>query len=161
MTILQEIAISTGCAIVVTRHWKKGTGPASERGANSIEIRNVARGSMVVGLHPENPDIHVLAPEKGNYKKGGGQSYGFRIESCNVTFGDGKEFDLGRVLPVGPVDVTADDLALAEAKPSKGVSVVGQAREAILQALLDGPLTAEALQIYVKGKGSALLTWAS
>jgi putative DNA primase/helicase len=158
MTILHEIAISTGCAIVITRHWKKGLGPASERGANSNEIRNVARSSMVVGLHPDNPDIHVLAPEKGNYKKGGGQSYGFRIEPCNVTFGDGKEFDLGRLVPIGPVDVTADDISLAEAKTSKERSAISEARQALLQALLEGPLHIVELSERVKGDGHAQRT---
>jgi hypothetical protein len=155
MTVLQEIAIETGCAIVVTRHWKKGTGAASERGANSNEIRNVARSSMVVGLHPDNPDIHVLAPEKGNYKKGGGKSYGFRIEPHKVMFGDGEEFDLGRVVPIGPVDVTADDLALAEARTSKERSALSEARQAILQALLEGPVLALDLLKRLKSAGHA------
>jgi hypothetical protein len=114
---------------------------------------------MSVGLHPDNPDIHVLAPEKGNYKKDGGRSYGFRIEPRDVVFGDGTIFDLGCVVPIGPVDVTADDLSLAAARTSKERSAVNEARNAILQALIGGPLLVLDLLGRVKKDGHAEKTF--
>ena len=53
--------------VVAVRHWKKGGGIASERGAGSIAYLNVSRASVVVAPEPGSPKDcprRFVAPEK-------------------------------------------------------------------------------------------------
>src|SRR5262249_21774305 len=70
LTQLRGIAERTGCAIFVIRHLNKKNGAAAiYRGGGSIAFIAAARSALVIGRHPDDPDIRVLASLKLNVGK--------------------------------------------------------------------------------------------
>jgi len=67
---LSDIAHRTGAAIVAIRHWGKTVRAASARGLGSADIRNVARSTLVVGKHPSDDRVRVIALDKSNLGPG-------------------------------------------------------------------------------------------
>lgn len=63
---LAKMAEDTGVAVVAVRHLNKGNGSALYRGGGSIGIIGAARSGMIVGPHPEDDELIVLAPTKNN-----------------------------------------------------------------------------------------------
>jgi hypothetical protein len=63
---LTAMAADYGVAVVLVRHLRKGGGPAMYAGGGSIGITGAARAVMRVAVHPEDPDMRVLAMVKTN-----------------------------------------------------------------------------------------------
>lgn len=67
LTPLKQLAERTGAAIVIVRHLNKASGSNPlYRGGGSIGIVGAARSGLVVGKHPENDELRVLAGQKNN-----------------------------------------------------------------------------------------------
>jgi hypothetical protein len=64
---LAKVAERTGTAVVIVRHLNKAAGVSPlYRGGGSIGIIGAARSGLVVGRHPEDESLRVLAGQKNN-----------------------------------------------------------------------------------------------
>lgn len=135
---LVEVAKRTGATIVGLRHWRKGAGGAEERGAGSVEYRNVARMELMVGKGDDGR--HHLVVEKGWGPKP--PSLGFSV--------DFDDKGVPAVRWTGATGVEANDLTHRESKP-KG-SKVQAAMDAIVSELEGGPKLASAVKDAVSRK---------
>ena len=67
LTPLKRMAERTGAAVVLVRHLNKTPGGNPlYRGGGSIGIIGAARSGMVVGKHPDDEELRVLAGQKNN-----------------------------------------------------------------------------------------------
>lgn len=65
-----ELARRFNCSVLVIRHLTKGTRErAMYRGQGNIAFVGMARVVMLVGKHPEDPDMRVMVRTKGNLTK--------------------------------------------------------------------------------------------
>lgn len=106
---LALFASKTGAAVLLIRHLTKTAGvSAMYRGMGSIAITAAVRSAFIVGRHPSDPELRVLAPIKNNLAKLP-PSLCFRLES---TAGD-----VPRVAWGGSVELSADDLGTQREAP--------------------------------------------
>ena len=63
---LAALAESTGCAILLLRHLKKGKDDPLYRGGGSVGIVGAARVGLLVALDPDDDTLRVLASVKNN-----------------------------------------------------------------------------------------------
>jgi hypothetical protein len=64
---LAKMAERTGAAVLLVRHLNKAVGgKALYKGGGSIGIIGAARSGLLVGQHPEDEDLRVLAGQKSN-----------------------------------------------------------------------------------------------
>jgi hypothetical protein len=94
---LIEIAHETGITLIAIRHLGKGAGPASQRGLGSVEIRNVARSELTIGIHPETPGLVVVAISKKNLAVNGDATAAYRLEAVDVLDARGLPTSIPRV----------------------------------------------------------------
>jgi energy-coupling factor transporter ATP-binding protein EcfA2 len=100
---LQAVAIETGCAIVITRHYRKSRdGTALDRVGGSASWTQYPRTVLVCGVHPDNPDQRVLVSAKPSLT-GKVASIGFKIEKTGTA---------GKLTLTGSCNVTPDDLGI-------------------------------------------------
>ena len=94
---LQEIAADCDCAILLVRHLRKGQAARAQyRAMGSIGITGAVRSELLVGIHPEEPDVRVVVLVKSNLAPGH-HGYEFVIDG-------------GAVVIEGPTRLSADDL---------------------------------------------------
>jgi hypothetical protein len=106
---LSDVARRRGCAIIGLRHLNKsGGGKAMYRGGGSIGITAHVRSALVVGPHPDDDQLRVLAPVKTNRGRMP-KARTFRLVPVPVTIG-GVPDEICRVDWVGEVDLKADQL---------------------------------------------------
>lgn len=130
---LANMAERTGAAIVVVRHLNKMSGGnAKYRGGGSIGIIGAARSGLVVGEHPQDEDLRILASNKGNLCKKA-PSLQYRIKTAL----NGS----ARVEWEGESHLNASDLIQAPDTPEEK-SALGEAVEWLKDELLEGPMTA-------------------
>jgi RecA-family ATPase len=116
---LAKLAERTGVAIVIIRHLNKSSGGNTlYRGGGSIGIIGAARSGLVVGKHPEDDSIRVLAGQKNNLSLPP-DSLAYRIEeaengSARISYLGRTETNAKQLLAT-PVD-EEDRTALSEAK---------------------------------------------
>lgn len=100
---LQQIAMDTGCAIVITRHYRKSReGTALDRVGGSAAWTQFPRTVLACGTHPDDVGQRVLVSAKPSLT-GAVASMSYRIERVG---------SVGRLALTGPCDVTADDLGI-------------------------------------------------
>jgi hypothetical protein len=98
---LKEVAERTRAAIMLVRHLNKLTGGAAiYRGGGSIGITGAARSSLVVGRHPDNPSVCVLAGIKSNLGP----------LRRSITYSHEPAGDVSRIAWGGECDLAADDI---------------------------------------------------
>lgn len=103
LTPLAVLAAETSACILFVRHLRKAGGAnAMYRGSGSIGIVGAMRTGLMVGRHPDDPDLRVLSCCKTNIGPPGG-SLGFRLVR-NETSGQTV------VRWEGPLDISVDDL---------------------------------------------------
>lgn len=144
---LAQTAHELETTIIVTRHWMKARGSASERGLGSADVRNVSRATLTFGRHPQRsdvPPVFVVAMSKGNYGQSA-DSLLYQIRSSTVTDSSGKLFDVGSIEWIGMDQTTADDLAVTVMK-QKRFGPYQKALGVIKSALAEGEVTAEELE---------------
>ena len=100
LTPIMTMAARHGCAIVIVRHLKKGSGGnAAYRGQGSQDFYNASRSVLLIGRDPHDPHRSIMVHEKCNYAaKGPAQA--FSIEGGEFTW-------------LGEVEITADELLAA------------------------------------------------
>src|SRR5262249_48685354 len=134
---LARIGEETRAAILLIRHLNKGGHGqrAIYRGGGSMSIIGLARSAFLVGSHPEDDSLHVLACTK-NSLAAPPSALGFRILPG----------DQGNPVVdwTGAVDVSANDLVLTSARLS--AHALCHAREFLEDLLLQGPCHAEEVQ---------------
>jgi hypothetical protein len=68
MNELDQLAREFNTTVLVVRHLRKGdSNDALYRGLGSIAIAARVRSIMLLGRHPEEPDVRALAHVKSNY----------------------------------------------------------------------------------------------
>jgi hypothetical protein len=114
LTPVAMLAEETGAAILSLRHPNKNNGASAVyRGGGSIAFTAAARSALVVGQHPDEDGVNVLAHSKVNLVPGG-KAIRYSLESCQVTvYGqEGLAVETGQ--PVikwgGAVELTADQI---------------------------------------------------
>lgn len=138
---LISIAERTNIAIVILRHLRKSGGSAMSSGAGSIAITAAARSVLAVDFDPGDRSRYVLARTKCNLAAPV-SSIAYRVELI--------EHPIAGIVPrvewLGETEITADAL-LSErsAAPDPDRSAVAEAKEMIVQALTDGPMSPAAL----------------
>jgi hypothetical protein len=143
---LARVADATGAAILLVRHLTKGgTGRrAIYRGSGSIAIIAAARTAFVLGRDAEETDLRLLACTKNNLSAPP-PTLGFRIERT--------EQGQPRVVWVGEVDVTADELVVAPRR--RAGEALPEARSFLEQFLQDGPAGREEIIRQARAHGIA------
>jgi putative DNA primase/helicase len=126
----KEMAERTDAAVLVVRHLNKLVGgSALYRGGGSIGIIGAARSALLLGRHPDDSDVLVLAPVKCNWCQMP-EALAFSHESVGET---------NRLAWAGEVALTADDVVTAPIEPRRGA--IEKAEEFLLNKLSAGPVT--------------------
>jgi len=132
---IKDACSAAQCSGVLVRHMRKETkgGKAVYSGTDSIGIIGTARGGLVVGKDPEDPDLCVLAVAKANLAaKEDTKSLQYRVETRQGPVGP-----IGGIEWLGPVDYHADEITVAQ---SPNRAKARQAAEDWLsEYLADGP----------------------
>jgi hypothetical protein len=145
LTPLAAMAERTSAAVAIVRHLNKQVGSSAlYRGSGSIGIAGAARIVLLVGVHPDDANLRILARSKGNI---GAQplSLAFALEPVD---------DLGvtHVVYQGTAQFTADELVT----PRDGVtppSAFDRATEWVRTALTAGPIPSAQLADSAKAVG--------
>lgn len=130
---LRDFAENEGVTVIGLRHLNKASDkPALYRGGGSIALTAVARSTLLVARHPEDPALRVVISQK-----------------CNVVPDDMKRpiaFRIGQDEHRRPrvewlaedIDINADEL-LAPAKPGPKPDTLEQAKRYLADLLANGP----------------------
>lgn len=133
LTPLAKMAERTGAAVVIIRHLNKAVGmSALYRGGGSIGIIGAARSGLMVGRHPEDESLRVLAGQKNNLSLPP-ESLVYGIE----TAANGA----ARIGYKGTTDTNAQQLLKVPGDEEER-SALSEAKEFLLGELEDGPMTA-------------------
>jgi hypothetical protein len=146
---LREVAESTGAAIMLIRHFKKQHDKAIHRGGGSVAWTAACRVQNVVGVDPQDDSRFVLANSKNNLALKP-PSLAYRIVGDTVAY-EKKRIDASAIEWIGPVDVTADELAsptIVRGRPDKSSDAV----QMIQELLEDGPMDSKELASKVMDK---------
>jgi AAA domain len=126
---LRALAERTNMAVILVRHLNKSGGRYSlYRGSGSIGIIGTTRSAMLIGIHPDDPNMRVLSHEKCNLSP----------EGPSLLFEPVSDDRGGvRIEWRGECDLKGKDLL----KPSGGhKDKFDKARKFLLDALADGPV---------------------
>jgi hypothetical protein len=115
----------------------------------SIGIIGAARSGLIVGRHPDHPDLRVLASTKSNLGPPP-QSLIYSVERAG---------DVGRIAWGGECELTADQLLAADCgKGSPGGAAVREAEEFLRSVLACGAKPANEIGEHAKAEGIAART---
>lgn len=142
---LAAMAERTGAAVVVVRHLNKTPGGNSlYRGGASIGIIGAARSGLLVGQHPQDEKLRILAANKGNLCEKA-PSLSYRI----VTAHNGA----ARLEWQGESHLDANDLIQAPDTPEEK-SALGEAVDWLKDELSDGPMAAA--HVWKNSRGASI-----
>lgn len=128
-TPLARLAEELNLAILIVRHPNKGSSNnALLRGGGSMAFIGSARVGWVVGKHPDNPDIRVLAISKSNI--------GTMNESLEFQLTNDETYNCARIEWIGSSKLTADNLY--EDQNSEEKSLTEEAMDWLTEFLSDG-----------------------
>jgi hypothetical protein len=130
---MRDFAEDENVTLVGLRHLNKATDkPALYRGGGSIALTAVARSTLLVAKHPDDPDLRVVISQKCNLIESAKRPpRGFRIEK------DGAGRPRIEWLPES-IDVDADEL-LGPKKPGPKADMLEKAKQYMRDHLADGP----------------------
>jgi AAA domain len=139
LTPLKEIAEATGCLIIVIRHLTKGRGGrAIYAGQGSIAYGAAARSVLTAAIHPNDPDVFVLAVTKGNLApKDWRATLAYRLHSVPFDFDDETVGTVAKVEWLGVVEITADEAVSPTSEDDR--SALDDAAEWLVEFLTDSP----------------------
>ncbi len=127
---LSAVAQRTGCAIVLVRHLRKGTGSALYRGAGSIGLVAAARSGLLVARHPADESQRVVAQHKSSLGP----------LAISLSFSLVAE-EKGLVVEWhGPASLTAQQISVIGKTDDE--SALGEAVYILYSLLAEGPLAA-------------------
>jgi AAA domain-containing protein/uncharacterized protein DUF3854 len=134
LTPLKQMAERTGAAVVLVRHLNKTPGGNPlYRGGGSIGIIGAARSGMVVGRHPDDEEMRVLAGQKNNLSLPP-ESLAYRIETADN--------GAARIVYEGVSEATAGQLLRVPADEEEK-SALTEAKEFLLSELRPRPMSAK------------------
>jgi hypothetical protein len=138
---LKEFAEHTDISIVCLRHLNKRSGDAAIfRGGGSIAFTAASRCNLIVGKHPTEDDVNVLACIKSNLERKP-KSLSYTIESVDTKLGP-----IGRVQWLDEVALDADDIVDID-KTQKRVNKIERAIQLTVDTLKkNGPMLSVDLQ---------------
>lgn len=128
---LAAIAAATGACLLLVRHLRKAGGPSLYRGLGSIGIAGTVRTGLMIGRHPDDPDLRVLTICKTNVGPVD-RSLGFRLTGNGAT-------EPPVVNWVGPVEVSSEDLFGGEWPQRSRSKARERAAEWLREYLAGGP----------------------
>ncbi len=129
VTPLGRLAEELNLAILIVRHPNKGSSSnALLRGGGSMAFIGAARVGWVIGKHPDNPDIRVLAISKSNI--------GTMKESLEFQLSNDETYNCARIEWLGSSKLTADNLY--EDQNTEEKSSTEEAIEWLTEFLADG-----------------------
>ena len=135
---LAQLAARTGVAVICIRHLTKAPGGNPlYRGGGSIGIIGAARAGLLVARDPDNPDLMVLARNKGNLGKPW-SSLSYRIAETEILDESGKRIKTPRIEWVGESHQTADSLLAATAGDEEERGALAEAKDFLREELAKG-----------------------
>jgi RecA-family ATPase len=138
---LARMAERTGAAVLLVRHLNKAQGGNPlYRGGGSIGIIGAARSGLLVGVHPEDENMRVLAGQKSNLSTPP-TSLAYRI----VTATNGA----ARIEYAGVTEAKADALLNSPANAEER-SAVSEAITFLREELQDGPMWAKSVKEHAR-----------
>lgn len=152
---LKEFAEHTNIAIVMLRHLNKRSGEqAIFRGGGSIAFTAASRCNLVVGNHPSEENVNVLACVKTNLGLKP-KALTYTIESVETQHGS-----IGKVQWLDQVTLQADDIIDID-KTAKKTNKLDAAIDAITKVLMEnGPMLSVDLQdMVIKASGISATTY--
>lgn len=141
---IKEFAEHNNTSIICLRHLNKRQGDAAIfRGGGSIAFTAASRCNLVVGKHPSEHDINVLACVKSNLERKP-KSLTYAIESIETKYGS-----IGKINWLEEVSIDADDIVDIERNKTK-TNKIEAAIELITHVLKkNGPMLSVELQAVV------------
>jgi hypothetical protein len=152
---LKEFAEHTNISILCLRHLNKRQGDAAIfRGGGSIAFTASSRCNLMVGKHPTEDDVNVLACTKSNLERKP-KSISYTIESVDTPHGP-----IGRISWLDEVALSADDISDTD-KTKQKVNKIERAAQITIESLKkEGPMLSVELQnIVCKLSGISLTTY--
>ncbi len=148
LTPFGRMAERTGCAVVVLRHFTKNVeASALYRGSGGMSVIGAARSGLAVAPHPDDEDLRVLVPQKGNLSKKA-KSLVYDIVTEVIENDDGQSIEVPRIEWKGTIDITADELINPAA-----ASKLEFAQSWLRTTLEAGPMLAEDVKARAKSEG--------
>ncbi|MFT4095694.1 MAG: AAA family ATPase [Rhodoblastus sp.] len=139
---LSMVAAENDAAMVVIRHLRKSkSDKAIYQGVGSIDVIGAARSAVLVALHPDDPDVKVIAHLKHNLAPRG-ESWMYQLIAKS-------EDDVPRLDWLGRCALTVDDLGGAPI----GVSAIEEAMAFLRDELKGGPRPAAEISTVAASKG--------
>jgi hypothetical protein len=133
-TPLARLAEELNLAILIVRHPNKGSSNnALLRGGGSMAFIGSARVGWVVGKHPDNPDIRVLAISKSNI--------GTMDASLEFSLVNDETYGCARIEWIGSSKLTADNLYEDQNSEEKSLTeeAIDWLREFLVEGGMDHP----------------------
>lgn len=147
LACMKDVAERTRAAIVIVRHLNKMVSVSDPlaRGGGSIGIIGAARSGLMVGRHPDDERLRVLAPTKGNLSAPP-PALAFRLDGGNIGW-------------IGAVDLSASDL-LGQRSAGRGrpADAVGEAKEWLADYLGNGERLADEVTAAAENHGISART---
>lgn len=133
---LVDLAERTGAAIVLCRHLNKsgGGGETIYRGQGSIGFIGIARSGLMVGEHPDQEGVLVLAGAKGNLSEKP-DSLAYRIKGATTADG----IPTAAIQYLGRTEVTANQLNATPSDEGERDRLT-EAKEFLRDVLRAGPV---------------------
>jgi hypothetical protein len=137
---LALVARKTGAAIVLVRHLNKlASDVALYRGGGSIGIIGAARSGLIIGRHPDDPKIRVLASNKSNLGPPP-PSLTYRLETVNGA---------ARIAWGSETDLVANDVLRHPGRASTS----DQCTNALKELMANGLKDSKELEEHLKAMG--------
>src|SRR5215207_3774287 len=145
---LKQLAERTGAAVVIVRHLNKTPGGnVLYRGGGSIGIIGAARSGLIVGPHPHDEELRVLASQKHNLSMLP-ESLSYQITSAP------NNPDAAVIVYKGVVDMNARDLLKPPVEEQER-SAMEEAKDFLRQALAAGERPASEVKAEAEAVGVA------
>src|SRR5215208_6321859 len=145
---LKQLAERTGAAVVIVRHLNKTPGGnVLYRGGGSIGIIGAARSGLIVGPHPHDEELRVLASQKHNLSMLP-ESLSYQITSAP------NNPDAAVIVYKGVVDMNARDLLKPPVEEQER-SAMDEAKDFLRQALAAGERPASEVKAEAEAVGVA------
>lgn len=142
---LAQVASEAEAAMIVVRHLRKsGASKALYQGIGSIDVIGAARSAVLIGIHPEDPEMKVMAHLKHNLAPRG-DSWMYQLVA-------GSEGEMPALKWAGKSPITVEELL--GAAPT-GPSAHDAAMEFLRKELKDGPRPAKAVLGRAAAEGHA------
>jgi putative DNA primase/helicase len=156
---LGEMAARLGVTIIGNTHLSKMTaGSANSRVIGSVAFVNHARAAFIVTRNPQDKDRRVLISSKTNLGRPQ-EALGYRITTTTILDADEKllwaPYDKWEESTVA---ITADEAVAAMAGDTEARGARDQAKNFLLELLVDGPVPQKEIKAASEGAGLAWRT---